>query len=358
MLRALFSRVFWFKFFRWEFWPMQVLYIPILFYGAWLSWRARSFTFWATVNPAVAYGGLFADSKYQLLEQVPQAVVPTTLYVPMQYTEQQLAQGMAQKGLAYPLIFKPDFGERGKDVALIHNAQQAQQYRSQSAYPVLVQAYVPKPVEVGLFYYKLPGQPGRISSIVVKQMLSVTGTGQHTVLALMQQSMRTAMHIDMVRQLNPQVLQQVPAKGQTLQLSNIGNHVRGATFLNGNHLITPALTQTWQQIAAQVKGFYYGRFDVRCQSLDDLTTGQNLSVIELNGAKAEPAHIYHPGFSIIKAYQVLFQHWRVVYKIGTHNHQQGWPYPTFWRSFKDLRTYHAGKLPPPYVPAQDLASPT
>ena len=44
--------------------------------------------------------------------------------------------------------------------------------------------------------------------------------------------------------------------------------------------------------------------------------GKNFKILELNGAKSEPAHIYHPGFPISEAYKVVFEHCNEIYTIA------------------------------------------
>jgi hypothetical protein len=49
----------------------------------------------------------------------------------------------------------------------------------------------------------------------------------------------------------------------------------------------------------------------------------------LNGSASEPAHIYAPGFPLLKAYKVVFHHWRILFEISRMNHQNGVPYMSF-----------------------------
>ena len=56
-------------------------------------------------------------------------------------------------------------------------------------------------------------------------------------------------------------INRVPKSNQVIQLEPIGNHVRGTTFNDGNHLITKELVELFDKISLAIKGFYYGRFD-------------------------------------------------------------------------------------------------
>ena len=64
--------------------------------------------------------------------------------------------------------------------------------------------------------------------------------------------------------------------------------------------------------------------------------------MELNGAGSEPAHIYQPGFPLLKAYKVLFSHWKILYQISKINHLNGYPYMTLregWIKIKEIKNY-------------------
>jgi hypothetical protein len=113
--------------------------------------------------------------------------------------------------------------------------------------------------------------------------------------------------------------------------------------MDARHLITPALTATFDRISKRVDGFFFGRYDLRCASISDLENG-NVCVVELNGCGAEPAHVYHPGYSFWRAMSDLFRHVRIMYEISVANHKRGVPYLSFsegraiYRRFKTLRS--------------------
>ena len=111
-------------------------------------------------------------------------------------------------------------------------------------------------------------------------------------------------------------LEEVLPNGEEKELESIGNHCRGTAFLNGNDLINDQLHEVFDQICKNIPGFYFGRFDLRCSSLDDLYWGQGIKIMELNGAGSEPGHIYQPGTSIFTAYKDIFHHLNILLKIS------------------------------------------
>jgi hypothetical protein len=120
-------------------------------------------------------------------------------------------------------------------------------------------------------------------------------------------------------------IQDVPAAGEKVQLVEIGTHCRGAIFLDGSDTITPALEEVIDQIAKGFDGFFFGRFDIRVPSRQDLMAGRNIKIIELNGVTSEATHIYDPKLSLFEAYRVLFRQWRIAFEIGDLNRARGIP---------------------------------
>jgi phosphomannomutase len=60
--------------------------------------------------------------------------------------------------------------------------------------------------------------------------------------------------------------------GENRLLEPIGNHCRGTKFVNANHLINNQLDEVFSKISEGFEGFYYGRFDMKVESIDDLAT--------------------------------------------------------------------------------------
>ena len=71
------------------------------------------------------------------------------------------------------------------------------------------------------------------------------------------------------------------------------------------------------------EGFYYGRFDIRTSNVDEFMRGRAYHVLEANGVTSEATHIYDPENSLVDAYRVLFEQWRLAFAIGKKNHENG-----------------------------------
>jgi hypothetical protein len=69
--------------------------------------------------------------------------------------------------------------------------------------------------------------------------------------------------------------------------------------------------------------FYYGRYDIKTTSLEDMKQGKNISILEFNGVGSEPNHIYDIGLSYVQAIRIIAKHWKYMYEIGRINYKKG-----------------------------------
>lgn len=342
------TNVVWAKIFRWEFWPFSVFYFPVMFYWLWLSIRARSFFFFTASNPTIEFGGMLGESKDKIFDLIPDQYIPKTYRLEPDVDPDSFMDRLTIEGLDFPFILKPDIGERGWMVELIKGESELIDYLERIEVAFLVQEYVPYDVELGVFYYRYPNcDHGTVSSIVMKEMLGVVGDGKNDIERLMSKDVRAKMHIENLRRKNPQLLAEVPALGERVELNSIGNHCLGTTFLNGNHHINEKLIKVFDNISSQIDGFYFGRYDLRCRSIADLCEGNHFKILELNGAGAEPAHIYHPGFSLIQAYKDIIHHLKVLCDISMLNKQRGVSFYSFRKGLEEIskiRKYNQQKV--------------
>lgn len=268
-------------------------------------------------------GGMFGESKYDVLSKVPRAYVPNTMLVPGAASIDQVLTSMTENKLSFPVICKPDLGERGFMVKRINDLPSLKQYMQLMKHPFLIQELVDLPLEFGVFYRRLPDEKvGSVTSVVMKEMLTVTGDGKQTLQQLVYSNARARLQWPVLKNRYADRWNVVIPSGEVLELVSIGNHCLGTKFLDGSYLINEQLSLSFDKISKQIDGFNFGRFDLRCGSLNDLYNG-NIKVLELNGCGAEPAHIYHPGFSIFKAVSVLLDHWRSIFVISRANKKRG-----------------------------------
>lgn len=313
---------------RWEFWPPYLFYPPVVAYIAYLGIRFRSWTLFTAVNPAIPAGGFVGESKHQILDHLKNASpwLPCSILLASGVPALRISQAeefMRQHGLHFPVVLKPDAGQRGSGVSIVRSSEQLCEYLSHAAFPVILQEYVPGE-EYGVFYYRYPGdERGRVFSVTEKRMPTLLGDGNRTLAELIIADDRAVCMSDFYLRQNSERIQVVPAAGESVQLVEIGTHCRGAIFLDGRETITPDLEEVIDRIAKTFDGFFFGRFDIRVPSRQDFMAGRNIKIVELNGVTSEATHIYDPKLSLADAYCVLFQQWRIAFEIGDLNRSRG-----------------------------------
>jgi hypothetical protein len=224
-------------------------------------------------------------------------------------------------------------------VRKITNQHEIQMYLQEIKVPFLVQEFVTLPMEFGVFFMKLPGEnKGRVISLVGKEMLSITGDGESTLRDLIIQNDRAKLQWKKLRATFHHYLNTVVPKGERVELVSIGNHALGTRFINANPLINERLSNSFDTISNQIPGFYFGRFDVRCATLEDLYDGK-VQILELNGCGAEPAHIYDRDFSIWEATRVLVRHWQHIFEIANANKRRGVNFTSHREAFAVYRKF-------------------
>lgn len=322
------AQAFFHRLFRWEFWPAWTAYLPVIPYLLWLGLKHRSPTLFALANPGIPGGGLAGESKSDILRHLsrePDFVARFALIAASEsvYMRRARVQAfMRDTGLSFPIVLKPDVGERGTGVAIVRSLAEVHTYLQQSAHNVIAQEYIAGE-EFGVFYCRRPSEPaGWITSIAWKRLPSVMGDGRRTLNRLILSDPRAfCLHGAYLRGLK-RPASDVPAEGECVPLVEIGSHCRGAIFLNAAHLKTPMLEAAIDRISRAHPGFYFGRFDVRTDSIEAFQAGR-FKVLELNGVGGEAAHIYDPSVTVWSAYRTIFSQWRTAFEIGAANRAAG-----------------------------------
>jgi len=322
-------KVFIFRLFRWEFWPLWLVYFPLVWYFLYLGLRFKNLFFFSCTNPGMEAGGLFAASKFKQLEYLPPKLKPLTFLIP--YPSVKHGFSPQEFGLTFPVIAKPDNAERGKAVKLVQNSLELEEYLKYADFDVVIQEYIPFDFEAGVLFYKFPNdKKGVISSIVIKSFLKVQGDGLNKVESLLLKDKRNRIYIEKLKTNNPKVLDRILGENEELILEPIGNHNRGTMFLNGNKWISEELENIFTEISSYLPEFYYGRFDLRSPSLDTFLKGEKIKIVEVNGVNAEPAHIYEPGTPLLYGLKTILNHWKIMYRIAEENKKLGYK-PATWK---------------------------
>ena len=305
---------------RWEFWPAWLYYGPIVVWILWLGVRHRRPTVFTAANPALDAGGVVGERKFQALSPLQDNapdLVATCELLPCGDGDIRLAAALrfaARHG--YPVVLKPDVGQRGRGVFIARDAEAVRAYLARFGGAVITQRYIGGE-EFGIFIARMPGAAQvQILSIVHKTFPTVTGNGRSDLRALILADARARLSADTLFVRWGDTLHRVPAASERVPLVEIGAHCRGSLFLDATQLATPALVATLTRLTDAVPGYAFGRLDLRVTSAEHLQRGEGLRVLELNGVTAESAHIYHPDTPLLDGYRAMFRQWSLAFEIG------------------------------------------
>lgn len=330
---------------RFEFWPLWVMYLPVVIYWLLLSLRYRSFGLPLVVNPGIDLGGMIGESKSAILDQagpalrrviLPFAVFSRTAGKPGADAAIAL-QAAKRAGLDFPLVVKPDQGCRGSGVSRVASETELEQYLAgvSAGEGLLLQQLAPFSAEAGVFYMRHPGEEsGRIVSLTLKYQPHVTGDGQRTLEQLVRDHPRARYLAEMHCRKHRERMGEVLAAGENFVLEFAGSHCRGSIFRNGNGYITPAMEAAFDHLLKQLPEFYYGRLDVKFRSLESLQQGSDFCIIEINGVSSEQTHIWDSRTGFYEAQKVLLGQYRTLFAMGNALRRQGHKVPSAWTMIK------------------------
>jgi membrane protein DedA with SNARE-associated domain len=312
---------------QWEFWPPWLAYLPVVPWILYLMVRHRSMTLFTSANPTILSGGFVGESKAEILDGLRGAGKAVAEHVVLtaggSMAERLRAAQAFTRTYDFPVVLKPDVGERGTGVRIVRSREQLEGLLAETLDEAMIlQRYV-EGVEFGVFYYRYPHEErGRVFAITAKHFPHVTGDGTSTLRELILNDQRAVCMAGAYEQSVTVGLDEVPARGEQVKLVEIGSHCRGSIFLDGTFLKTPALEEAIDRVTKANKEFFFGRYDLRAESVEALRRGE-FTIIELNGVSAEATHIYDPAVSLWAAYRSLFDQWKIAFEVGAENRARG-----------------------------------
>lgn len=336
--QSLFRRPFFIRLFNWEYWSFGAVYTWIYPIWVYLSIRSGSFFFFSASNPSIKNGGFLCESKKDIHNIMPTHLYPATMHFDVGDNIEDIRLRLRENKFEYPLIGKPDIGGRGRGVKLLSNDAELTEYVANTTVDFHVQQFISYTKEVGIFFYKYPGETsGRISGIVRKEFLTVTGNGKDTIRQILLKDDRSRLQMDSLVNMYGEYLDTVLPDGEEKLMVPYGNHARGAKFLDDSYQADAGLAHRMNDICGQIKDFYFGRLDIKYNDWEEFKQGKNFSVIEVNGAGAEPTHIYDPRHSLFFAWKEIVRHWIILSRISRMNHKRGVRYLTVKEGMKMFR---------------------
>lgn len=331
-----------YKLTHWESWHYHVKYIPLTPVWIWYCLKGRSLWFFTPSNPSLTFGGFDGEGKEEMYKQLPDGSYPNTIYIKAGCSFSDLEQNIKDNGFEFPFAVKPNVGMMGYMFRKISNFQELEMYHKAMPVDYVLQDLIDYPIEVSVFYYRYPNKKkGFISGFLMKQPPEVIGDGNSTLEDLIAKNPSLKFKQEEMKERHKSRLNLILKQGEQFYLSNASNRSQGGKLVNLNSEIDEKLLNLFDAISLHTKYFYYGRYDIKCKSLEGLKEGKDFSILEFNGAGAGIQHVYGNNLSLFKACKIILQHWHQLFRISYMNYKNG---IEFWEYNKGRKFLKKAKL--------------
>lgn len=312
-------KIWWYKQTHFEFFSIKRLYFPVVIYSIYKAMEMRDFYWLKYVNPNIYLSGITEHSKELLLQFLPKEQSIKSFFIPKGTSDKDIERLYLESKISFPLVVKPDCGSRGLRIYKVHSLNELIDQHNNSA-NFLVQESVDLPLEFAVFYIRYPNKEfGKVTSLVQKEFMKFVGDGQSTLFDLIMNHNRAWLYIKRMKEVYSQEqLYSIVPNGSIVEASFVGSHSGGTIFYDKNNLITEKLSEKIDEITKHIPEFYYGRYDVKTNSFEEMEKG-NFKILELNAAIGEPVHMYDPKTSVLRGYSILLSYWSVMTKIARIN---------------------------------------
>jgi hypothetical protein len=326
---------------HWETWPYRIKYIPLIPVWLWYCLRSGSWWFFTASNPSLTFGGFEGEGKKEMYDQLPAGTYPKSIYISPRLSFSKVEDAIIKNDFQFPFAVKPDVGTMGFMFRKIDDIHQLKKYHEKMPADYIIQEFVTYPMEVSVFYYRFPyQQKGTITGFLKKEFLQVTGDGNSSLLKLVQSYDRVQFRLEEMKLKHQQKLNEVIPEGEIYILSNALNLSRGGKLVSLAHEIDEQLLKVFDDLSKYSKYFYYGRYDIKCNSVEDLKQEKYFSILEYNGSGAEPHHAYGNANTLLQAQKIFLYHWKILFQISKYNNKQGikyWGFKHGWKFLKGAR---------------------
>jgi hypothetical protein len=317
---------------------MEFLYLPLSLYVFFIgSIKAGKLFYFAAANPKIPLGGFANDSKFSIIKKIPEEFKPQTILILKSDNSTELLVQIKNKDFRLPLFVKPDIGEGGFLAKKINKWEELLNYHSDHNMDYMIQEFIKYPVELSILIHNA-NCDFKISSITERKYLTLEGDGFSSLKILLKKERIAKFRLRNIFKHCQGELENILEKGKKYQPISIGNFDFGAKYLERTELATECLLKTIHRINTKINLFNYARYDIKCKSFDDLLAG-NMKILEINGVKGEPIHIYDSKYTLLQAYKEIFKHWGYIMIISKRNISSGIICPTPLEGFKMLWTH-------------------
>lgn len=297
------------------YWVAKHYYWQSMLHYIYYSVKFRSFTYFSVANPAIIYGGMLEDKKSDIYDLLPQDLVPTTKVCT---TIDGAIEFLKESGLDYPIIAKPNIGLKGMEVEKVHSQEALEQLFATDTKnrEWILQEFLDDPCEYSILFYKCPtsGEYG-ITSFIEKVYPQEVADGIHTYRKIIAECKNPFLKKATVRRRFSDRLDTVPPKGTKITLDEIGNYSRGASFYSKMHEVDQAMVTTYYNQYRDQTDINFFRIDCKAKSMEEVKAGK-YKILEVNGMKSEPLHIYDPKYSFSDIRKEIISHWKTIEKVS------------------------------------------
>ena len=298
--------------------------------------RYRSFTFFSASNPAIPFGGMLDESKTDVEQLIP---APYRVKGFSLDTSENFKVQLFQNAIDFPIIIKPDIGLKGYAVRKLDSLEEAVHHIAtlDNETTWLVQEFVPYDKGFSILYYRnRKANTHVVLSLIEKRYPIIIGDGQSSIGDLILALDNPFLDHDWLKTKWHPRWHEVLASGQQLVIDNVGNYSRGASFHSMMEFVDQDFSNTVHKLFEDFKGVDFFRADLKADDLQGFLEG-HFSIIEINGAKGEPLHIYDRKHRFISNTKDIFRHWKQLSQVSSGNHSYGAKYPSFWSGIKALK---------------------
>ena len=274
--------------------------------------KYKSFTYFSICNPSIDLGGMLDDRKTDIYALLPKNIVPITTIISSKSATKAFIKN---NNLNYPFIIKPNVGLKGYKVTKIRDSKELDSFlenHNVTEREWLFQEYLDHNKEYALLFYKYPtSKKYGIHSFIEKVYPYVVGDGKSQLIELINDYKNPFLEKDSVIKKFDKRLSEIPIEGEKVVLDVIGNYSRGAKFYNRINCVNARMENMISEIFQNVEGLNFFRIDLKSNSIEDFLQGK-FKILEINGMKSEPLHIYDPQSSFKTNKATIKKHWEIV----------------------------------------------
>jgi len=316
------------------YWTSQHFYWQSLYHYLMNGARFRSMTFFSACNPAIDLGGMLYDRKTDIYDLLPQHIVPATTII----TSRAASNAFIEKNnLQFPLIVKPNVGLKGFKVYKIGDENELDSFFKENDVNErewLLQEYIDYKKEFSVLFYRYPQiQKFGVSSFIEKTYPHVIGDGKLTLKKLIDNYNNPFLLRDKVFKRLSDELDSVPEQGDKIILDFIGNYSRGAKFHSKMDFVSDEMSAMLSSLFQKADGLNFFRIDLKSNSVEEFLEGK-FKVLEINGMKSEPLHIYDENSSFVGNSRIIKEHWNIIEQITREQKELLKGLPTFRQGIK------------------------